>query len=199
MAKATAAAPLIEDRRAREYELIYILRGTVTPAAAEKVAERVREVITSLDGKLLRVDNWGRRKLAYPIRKQSRGIFVYLRFVGWNDLIAELERNLRLLDDVVRFQTVLLDERVELGGYDVDPEEVKFAPVEEVEEEEEPELAQRLGLVERPRSSDDEGDSSGEGDESSAESRSDKGEDEKKSSSDSSKDASKDASKDEEE
>jgi small subunit ribosomal protein S6 len=78
-------------------------------------------------------------------------VFVYLRFVGWNDLIAELERNLRLLDDVVRFQTVLLDERVDIEGFQIDPAEVEFAPVEEIEEEEEPELAQRLGLVERPR------------------------------------------------
>ncbi|MDD9935295.1 MAG: 30S ribosomal protein S6 [Myxococcales bacterium] len=140
------------DRRAREYELVYILKGTATAAAAEKVAERIRDVVGSRNGKLLRVDNWGRRRLAYPIAKSTRGVFVYLRLVGWNDLVAELERNLRLLDDVVRFQTVLINERVDLEGYQVDPEEVEFRPIEEAgEDEEEPELAQRLGLVERPR------------------------------------------------
>lgn len=160
-----ATAPIemmTTDHRAREYELIYILKGTCTASAAEKVAERVNDVVQAQKGKLLRVDNWGRRRLAYPIAKSSRGVFIYLRLVGWNDLIAELERNLRLLDEVVRFQTVLINDRVDPEAYDIDPAEVAFGAIEEAtEEDEEPGLAQRLGLVERPRPESSYGDDSG--------------------------------------
>ena len=150
MSTATAIA---EEPRAREYETIYILRTTVTPDEADRIATRVREIIASKHGKLLRVDNWGRRKLAYNIGKHSRGVFVYLRYVGLNDLVAEIERNLRLIDDVVRHQTVQLKERVRVEDYAVDPAELEFRRLElpTPEEETEPELAQRLGMVDRPR------------------------------------------------
>ena len=101
-----AAAPA--TRWAREYETIYILRADVDNAAAEKIVDRAKDVIARLGGTLTKLDNWGQRKLAYPIQKSNRGIFVYLKYVGYGDLVAELERNLRLLDQVVRFQTVLL-------------------------------------------------------------------------------------------
>jgi small subunit ribosomal protein S6 len=145
--KTTQGAP----RRAREYETIYILRSTIDPDEAERIAARVREVIDRLGGKLLKVDNWGRRRLAYPIQRASRGVFVYLQYAGYEDLVAELERNLRLLDHVIRYQTVMLKESVMLADYDVDPEQVAFLPIEAVDEEPELALAQRLGLEAAPR------------------------------------------------
>ena len=153
MATATAA-PL--TRWAREYETIYILRSDVDTAGAEKVVERARDVIARLGGTLTKLDNWGKRKLAYPIRKSNRGIFVYLKYVGYSDLVAELERNLRLLDEVVRFQTVLLTENIDPASVAVDPEEVQYLHVEEEEDTEDAEFerARSLGMVPRaPRGS----------------------------------------------
>ena len=151
MATTQPVASLITPtRRAREYETIYILRATVSYEEAERVVNRVKEVLQGQDGTLVKVDNWGRRKLAYLIDGASRGVFVYIRFVGYEGLVAELERNLRLLDSVLRFQTVLLQPRVELDKVVVDEAELQFAPLEEAEDEEEPGIAQRLGLVERP-------------------------------------------------
>jgi len=154
MATATATATTTSERRAREYETIYVMRPTVHPDEADRIAGRLKDVIEGRDGKLLRVDNWGRRKLAYPIAKATRGVFVYLRYAGFGDLVAELERNLRLVDDVVRYLTVQTKEEVSLSELAVDPEEVQFRRLEEapIEEDAEQELAQRLGLVERPRS-----------------------------------------------
>jgi len=150
----TAKNETIDEPRAREYETIYILRSSVEPDEADRVANRMREIIAQLGGRLLRIDNWGRRKLAYSIRKATRGVFVYVRYVGLNNLVAELERNLRLIDDVIRFQTVLIKERVRVEDYEVDPADTEFHRLEQAAEEEdgELELAQRLGLVERPRS-----------------------------------------------
>jgi len=145
----TAAAPVA--RWAREYETIYILRPDVSNDAAEKIIERAKDVIARLDGTLTKLDNWGKRKLAYPIQKNNRGIFVYLKYVGFNDLVAELERNLRLLDEVVRFQTVLLEEDIDPASVSVDPEEVQYLHVEEEELTEDAELerARSLGMVPR--------------------------------------------------
>ena len=144
-----AAAPA--TRWAREYETIYILRSDVDSAGAEKVVDRAKDVIARLEGTLTKLDNWGKRKLAYPIRKSNRGIFVYLKYVGYSDLVAELERNLRLLDEVVRFQTVLLTEDIDPASVSVDPEEVQYLHVEEEEATEDAELerARSLGMVPR--------------------------------------------------
>jgi small subunit ribosomal protein S6 len=148
---ATAAATRVKERRAREYETIFIMRPTTDPDDADKIANRVTEIITGLGGKIFKFDNWGKRKLAYPINKASRGIFVFVKFGGYEDVVAELERNLRLSDAVVRFQTVLNNPEIDLGEVAVDPEDAKFRRLEVTEDEPEPEIAQRLGLVDRPR------------------------------------------------
>ena len=144
-----AAAPAI--RWAREYETIYILRSDVDNAGAEKVVNRAKDVIARLEGTLTKLDNWGKRKLAYPIQKNSRGVFVYLKYVGYGDLVAELERNLRLLDEVVRFQTVLLTEDIDPASLAVDPEELQYLHVEEEEETEDAELERARSLGMAPR------------------------------------------------
>jgi small subunit ribosomal protein S6 len=141
-----------QKRLAREYELVYILQSNVDPDDAEKVAQRVQEVVAKLGGKITKVDNWGRRKLAYPIKKASRGVFIYVKFVGFSDLVAEIERNLRNFDAVVRFQTVRREGVFELHDVAVDPEETKWARVEAppTEEEPEPSFEERLGLTAKP-------------------------------------------------
>lgn len=144
-----AAAP--KTQWAREYETIYILRPDVDNETAEKVVERARDVVKRLGGTLTKLDNWGKRRLAYPIEKNTRGIFVYLKYVGFGDLVAELERNLRLLDEVVRFQTVLLRKDIDPATVEVDPEEVQYLHVEDEEEPEdaETERARSLGMIPR--------------------------------------------------
>jgi small subunit ribosomal protein S6 len=144
-----AAAPA--KRWAREYETIYILRPDVDNDVAEKVVDRAKDVIARLDGTLTKLDNWGRRRLAYPIQKNNRGLFVYLKYVGYGDLVAELERNLRLLDEVVRFQTVLLAEDIDPASVAVDPEEVQYLHVEQEEETEDLELERARSLGMAPR------------------------------------------------
>lgn len=146
--------PLVAQKRLpREYELVYILKPAVDADDAEKIAQRLQEVVAKLGGKITKVDQWGRRKLAYPIQKATRGVFVCIRMVGYSDLVAEVERNLRNFDSVVRFQTVRLDTVVEaLDKVTVDPEQVKFARIEAPSPDEaEPTVEERLGLNVKPR------------------------------------------------
>jgi small subunit ribosomal protein S6 len=139
-------------RHAREYELVYILQPNVDPDEADRVATRIQDVVAKLGGKITKVDAWGRRRLAYPIKKHTRGIFVYVRVVGFNDLVAELERNLRNADSVMRFQTVRREGEFDLAALTVDPEEAKFTRIESApaDEEPEPSFEERLGLTARP-------------------------------------------------
>ncbi|MBK7581714.1 MAG: 30S ribosomal protein S6 [Myxococcales bacterium] len=137
--------------RAREYETIYIMRPAVAKEAAEKIAGRVEEVVGREGGKLTQVETWGRRALAYPVAKQRRGVYVYVKYMGGGALVSELERNLRMLDDVIKYQTVQTGGDTELAGVSVDPEAVKFEAIEAPgDDEQEYSLERELGLVDSP-------------------------------------------------
>ena len=128
------ATPL-PKHRAREYETIFILNPEITVDGIEQIAARLTDVIDRLDGKLLQAENWGKRRLAYPVRKHPKGYYVYLRYLGYSDLVQELERNMRMLEPVLKYLTVKLDEDVDPAARPVQEEEISFLPqVEEVPE-----------------------------------------------------------------
>ncbi len=134
--------------RSKEYETIYILRSDVDADTAEKVQGRVSEVVTREQGKLVRVEAWGRRKLSYPVGKQKKGVYVYVKYVGRGGLVAEIERNLKLADAVLKYQTVVTNDHVNAEELAVDPEEVKFQRLDLPPDQDEVESRERaLGLV----------------------------------------------------
>jgi small subunit ribosomal protein S6 len=134
--------------RTKEYETIYILRSEVDSETAERIQTRVNEAIEREHGRLVKVESWGRRKLAYPLGKIRRGVYVYVKYVGGGGLVAEVERNLKLQDVVIKHMTVVTNEDVDLAALQIDPEEIKLAKFElpaepEVEESRE----KQLGLI----------------------------------------------------
>jgi small subunit ribosomal protein S6 len=144
----------------REYETIYILKPDVTRDAQERVANRMTEVLAREKARLTTIENWGRRPLAYPVRKKKRGVYVYLKYLGGGGLVAELERNLGVLDDVMKFQTIQLRDEVDVESVNVNPEDVKFEAVDPPQpgEDEGERIEQILGFErspERARSDDD--------------------------------------------
>jgi len=135
--------------RSKEYETIYILRPDVDGETAERVQARVSEVIGRESGTMVKVEQWGRRKLAYPVAKQRKGVYVYVKYVGRGSLVGELERNLKIIDSVMKFQTVVTNHAIDSTTLVVDPEEVKFQKLELEPDTEEAESRERsLGLVE---------------------------------------------------
>lgn len=130
---------------AREYETIYVLRPDAGREASESIGSRVLDVISKQHGSLTRVENWGYRKLAYPVRKHARGVYVYLKYVGDGALVSELERNLRLQDAVLKFQTVKIG--VAAAAEAAKPEDIEFEHLDVIEDAEpEESLAKTLGL-----------------------------------------------------
>ncbi len=140
--------PEAQILKSREYETIYILRNDVDADTAEKVQARVAEVVGRDNGKLVKVEAWGRRRLAYPVAKQKKGVYVYVKYVGRGGLVAELERNLKLQDSVLKFQTVQTTEEVDVAAITVDPNEIKMERLELPPEAELEESREKmLGLV----------------------------------------------------
>lgn len=139
--------------RAREYETIYIMKPDVDADGAERVGSRLSEVIGRESGRLTKVETWGRRRLSYAISKHRRGVYVYLKYLGTGRVVAEIERNLRLLDAVIKYQTVLVRNDVELAALDVGAEDVKFERVElpPLEDERDESRERQLGLIEPER------------------------------------------------
>jgi small subunit ribosomal protein S6 len=87
----------------REYELIFIVHPDLEETATNEVVERVQGWITEAGGKINKVDLWGKRRLAYPIRKQNEGQYFFL-LIEMNPIsVAEIERSLRFLEPVMRF------------------------------------------------------------------------------------------------
>ena len=119
--------------RQTEYETIYIVRPDASEEDFETTKERVEKAIEDSGGHVLKFDDWGRRTLAYEIRdktegrKFERGIYYYYRFLAPSGTVAEVERQLRLLDSVLKFLTVKLDD-------DLVPAERLARPEEEEEE-----------------------------------------------------------------
>ncbi len=99
--------------RTREYETIFILKPDTTNEVIGQANTKIRGVIEAGGGRLLKVENWGRRKLAYEVKKQLKGIYVFLRYLGQAGLVEEVERNLRLTDSVIRHYTVKMAENVD--------------------------------------------------------------------------------------
>jgi small subunit ribosomal protein S6 len=143
---------------AREYETIYVLRPNVAKDSQEKINQRVGEAVTREGGKLTTVENWGRRQLAYAVKKNKRGVYVYVKYVGGGAAVAEVERNLRMLDEVLKYQTVQVQADIDASTVAVDAEALKFEAVElPGEDEVEETIERKLGFEGGPeRSSRDE-------------------------------------------
>jgi len=92
-----------------EYETTYITRPELSEDVQTQLFEKLNEIIERFEGQLFVRDSWGRRKLAYPIKKHNHGYYVYLNYAGPADLPKELERIIRLDDQIIRFLTVKLD------------------------------------------------------------------------------------------
>lgn len=91
----------------REYETVFILRPNVEEARVEEEIEGVRQAIQGASGEILGIERWGRRRLAYEIRKVNEGIYTLIRFRANPSIVQDLERRYRLREDVLRHLTVI--------------------------------------------------------------------------------------------
>ena len=94
----------------RQYELIYILPPDTTEDQATELHGLLEPVVARMNGHIEKTENWGRRKLAYEIRHFKEGVYVLEVINGGGELMKELDRRLRVMDQVVRHMIVRVDE-----------------------------------------------------------------------------------------
>jgi len=95
----------------RLYDLIFITRPATPEEEIKKVISGIEHTCAEKGGKVEKTENWGTRKLAYRVKKHREGIYVHQEIrTTHGELIAELERRLRVQDIIIKYQTVRLDE-----------------------------------------------------------------------------------------
>ena len=94
----------------RNYESLYIIHPDVVGDELTAMVEKFQKVLTDQAAEIYKLDNWGTRKLAYPIQKVERGCYVQTLFTAAPEVIAEFERRLRLDEKILRFLTVRVEE-----------------------------------------------------------------------------------------
>lgn len=87
----------------RKYELVFVARPDLDENALNETIQKVSNWITENSGQIDKVDQWGKRKLAYLIRKQNEGYYVLMNLTLQPAFVPQLERNLRYLEQVMRF------------------------------------------------------------------------------------------------
>ncbi len=100
--------------RIRRYETVFILEPDIEDARRQEILGRLDGVIQKGEGILIKREDWGVRKLAYDIRRFSKGQYILYDYAGSSRIVSELERNLKMFEPVLRFLTVRQEERVTL-------------------------------------------------------------------------------------
>lgn len=112
-----------------KYELLYIVHPDLE-SSIDKITDRVKGAIESRGGKITYEENWGKRKLAYPINKSEVGIYVLYYFESPKEALTKVERDLRLTEEVMRFMLLALEDRKKPEAPKAKKEEPKIEEAE---------------------------------------------------------------------
>jgi len=94
----------------RQYELVYILPPDTTEQQVTELHTQVEGVVSRMNGQIEKTENWGRRKMAYDIGRHKEGVYVLDVINGTGELMKELDRRLKVVDQVIRHMIVRVDE-----------------------------------------------------------------------------------------
>ncbi len=122
----------------RRYELMLVLRPDLAEDRVQATLDRTTRAVAAADGQLVKVSPWGRRRLAYPINGHREGSYYIILFDGPASTVAEVERGLRITEEVLRFLTTRVERPAARRTDTTEGEEA--APAEDEEEVPEGEL-----------------------------------------------------------
>ena len=93
-----------------KYELALVVSAKVEDEVRDAVVEKAKSYIARYNGNVTEVEEWGKKKLAYDIQKMSEGFYYFIQFEAAANVPAEVEQNVRIMDNVLRFLCVRKDE-----------------------------------------------------------------------------------------
>ena len=107
----------------RRYESVIILDPELPDEDVQNFTERYSTLLKTNGGEIIKIEDWGFKKLAYLVKKKDRGRYILFDFVGMPAAIAEMERQLKITDEVMKFLSVKLDDNVDLEAFKAAAEE----------------------------------------------------------------------------
>lgn len=134
----------------RRYETIFIVRSDLQSDEMNSLIDRYTGIIVSLDGKTVKIEKWGKRRLAYPIEKMQDGVYVRIDYVAMHKVVIEMERNFKIDDNVLRFQTVKLSDKVDLEEIEREIEDARKKEEEQKKEEQKKEEQGKEKVISEP-------------------------------------------------
>jgi small subunit ribosomal protein S6 len=93
-----------------KYELALVVSAKIEDDARTATVEKAKEYITRVGGVVTEVEEWGKKKLAYEIQKQSEGFYYFIQFEAESNVPASVEQDVRIMDNVLRYLVVRKDE-----------------------------------------------------------------------------------------
>jgi len=97
----------------REYETVAIVHPDTLEDGVHRFSHKTKDIVEKQGGTLIKVENWGKKKLSYEIKKENKGVYLYYRYLGSTGVVEELERTMRITDQVLRYQTVKVADGVD--------------------------------------------------------------------------------------
>ena len=94
-----------------KYELMYIIDTSLEDTARKELIDRITALITTNGGEVEKADEWGKRRLAYPINYKNEGYYVLVNFSSGSELPKEIERVLQISEDVLRYLVIRLENK----------------------------------------------------------------------------------------
>ena len=96
----------------RDYELGFILDPEVNEEQSNAIIERIQQIVNNHDGEVVRISQWGRRRLAYPIRHKRDGFYVFFDMILTPETVSELDRNMRVTEEILRHIIIRRDPKI---------------------------------------------------------------------------------------
>ncbi len=94
------------------YESIFIINANLPDEETNATIKKMQDVVAKQGGEMVKFEDWGKRKLAYEVKKQKRGHYAFFQFTGGAQTVSELERTYKLTDAVIKFITVRLEKEL---------------------------------------------------------------------------------------
>jgi small subunit ribosomal protein S6 len=94
------------------YESIFIINPNLSDEETNAVIKKMQDIVAKQGGEMVKFEDWGKKKLAYEVKKQKRGHYVFFQIKGQPAMVSELERNLKLTDSVIKFLTIRLEKEL---------------------------------------------------------------------------------------
>ncbi len=112
------------------YESIFIINPNLPDDEINAIIKKMQDVVAKQGGEMTKFEDWGKRKLAYEVKKQKRGHYVFFQFKGGAATVSEIERTYKLTDSVIKFLTVRLEKELRTRPEPKKPKKEPAGPAE---------------------------------------------------------------------